>query len=312
MGTMNIRCAIEMATLLSWICPTVGQDVEVVCVERMYFRSQGNVKRCLEEQIRLHAGPCCEEFLMLWLTYWVEVYLHERADVKLGRHERLFLCSCIVLSHACGDYFQRLASCSVALLLAVPHSRDLVMPHLLLQLKYTVKQSFGGRWTARDEDVDWKDTVHAANDTIAVVVVATSISTAAHADDPLGVWHLVVAKTDSRGHFVGDGAGDDHNVRLAWGGSEDDTKTILIVAWHRAVHHLNAAACESEGQGPYGALSRPVGNLVERGEDVIDCVVRLRLRGQRSVGRETVPGGEETLGGRRFGIVTLVTLGAHL
>lgn len=127
--------------------------------------------------------------------------------------------------------------------LAIPHPRNLLLPHLFLQLKNAIKKSFGGGRAARDIDINRQNTVDTAKDTVAVVIVTPTISTAAHAYDPLGVWHLVVAKPDSRSHLVGDSTGDDHDVGLARGGAEDDAQAVLVVAWHGAVHHLDAAAC---------------------------------------------------------------------
>ncbi|RUS31512.1 hypothetical protein BC938DRAFT_477677 [Jimgerdemannia flammicorona] len=67
----------------------------------------------------------------------------------------------------------------------------------------------------------------------------------AHGNDPAGLWHLVVNLAERWGHLVCEGAGDDHDVGLAWGGAEDDAKTILVVARGGDVHHLDSAASEA-------------------------------------------------------------------
>jgi hypothetical protein len=97
------------------------------------------------------------------------------------------------------------------------------------------------------------------------VIVAAAVRTAAHADDPLWVWHLVVALAQGGCHFVCEGAGHDHDVGLARRGAEDDAQAVLVVAWHGDVHHFDAAAGEGECEGPEGALSAPIDELIELG-----------------------------------------------
>ena len=150
-------------------------------------------------------------------------------------------------------------------LLSVPHPRRLSPPNLLLQLKDAVEQRLS-RWRAPgDVNVNGNDPVDAPDDAVAVVVVPSSIGAAAHADDPFGVGHLVVALADGGGHLVADGAGDDHDVGLARGGPEDDAQAVLVVSRHGRVHHLDAAAGEGKGERPHGAVSRPRHELVDCG-----------------------------------------------
>jgi len=152
---------------------------------------------------------------------------------------------------------------TTASLLPMPHPRDLLSSHLLLQLENPIKQSLSGRRATGNIDVYGQDAVDATKNTVTVMVVAAPIGTAAHTDYPFGVWHLVVTQSNSRSHLVGDSAGNDHNVGLTRRGSKDDAQTVLVVSRHRAMHHLNAATCQGEGERPYGALSCPVGNLIE-------------------------------------------------
>lgn len=149
--------------------------------------------------------------------------------------------------------------------LPVPHSGDLGVPHLLLQLENAVHQSLCGRRAAGHVDIDRHDPVAASCDRVAVVVVASTVCAAAHGDDPARVGHLVVDLSQSGCHLVGEGAGDNHDVGLARRGTENDTETILVVAGCGQVHHLDGAAGKTEGHRPQRALSRPVGNLVECG-----------------------------------------------
>lgn len=152
-------------------------------------------------------------------------------------------------------------------LLAVPHPGDLGMPHLLLKLEDTKHEGLGGRRATRNVDIHRHDPVTAAGDAVRVVVVAAAVCARAHGDDPAGVGHLVVDLAQGGGHFVGEGAGHDHDVRLAGRGAENDAHAILVVAGGAEVHHLDGAAGEAEGHGPEGALAGPVCDLVERGSE---------------------------------------------
>lgn len=67
--------------------------------------------------------------------------------------------------------FTSVADC----LLAVPHSGDLGVSHLLLQLEDTEHEGFGGGRAAGDVDVDGDDAVTAAGDGVGVVVVTATV-----------------------------------------------------------------------------------------------------------------------------------------
>lgn len=95
------------------------------------------------------------------------------------------------------------------------------------------------------------------------MVVAAAVGARAHGDDPARLGHLVVDLAQGGGHLVGQGARDDHDVRLPRRGAEDDADAVLVVARRREVHHLDGAAGEAEGHGPEGGLPAPVDDLVE-------------------------------------------------
>jgi hypothetical protein len=139
------------------------------------------------------------------------------------------------------------------------------MSHLLLQLKNAIHQRLGRRRASRHVDIHRHDPVAASGDRVAVVVVTSAVCATAHGNDPPRLGHLVVDLSQSRGHLVGEGAGYNHDVGLARGGSENYTKTILVVAGGGEMHHFDGTAGESEGHGPEGALSCPVGDLIECG-----------------------------------------------
>lgn len=119
--------------------------------------------------------------------------------------------------------------------------------------------------TSRHVDIDRHNPVTASNDRVTVVVVATTVGTTAHADNPPGVGHLIINLAESRGHLVRQCTGDNHNIGLTRRSTENDSKTILIVTGGRKVHHLHGAACKTEGHRPQRALTSPIGNLIEGG-----------------------------------------------
>jgi hypothetical protein len=149
-------------------------------------------------------------------------------------------------------------------LLPVPHSCDLCVPHLLLQLEDTVHQRFR-RWRAsRNVNVHRHDPVAPSRDRVAVVVVSATICAATHRDDPPRVGHLVVHLPQRRSHLIGKGAGNNHYVGLPRRSAEDYTQSVLVVAGCGEMHHFDGAAGETESHRPERALSRPIGHLVER------------------------------------------------
>lgn len=148
---------------------------------------------------------------------------------------------------------------------SVPHSRNLSVAHLPLQLENTIHESLARRRAPRNVNIDGDDAVAATNNAVAVVVVAAAVCAAAHGDDPSGLGHLVVDLAQGGRHLVGEGAGDDHDVGLTGGGTEDDAQAILVVSWGGKVHHFDGAAGETESHGPEGGLTGPVGDDVERG-----------------------------------------------
>lgn len=139
------------------------------------------------------------------------------------------------------------------------------MSHLLLKLQNSIHERLTGRRTSRNVDIYRYDPVTAPNYRVRVMVVTSSVRTRSHRDNPSRVRHLVVNLTERRRHLVGKGSGNDHNIGLTWGGTENDTETILIVTGSGKVHHLNGTAGETEGHRPKGTLAGPVGDLIECG-----------------------------------------------
>lgn len=89
------------------------------------------------------------------------------------------------------------------------------MPHLLLQLENAIHQRLTRGRTAGHIDIDRHNPVTAPRHTVGIMVIAASIRTAAHGNDPSRIGHLIVDLAEGRRHFVGEGAGDNHDVGLA-------------------------------------------------------------------------------------------------
>src|SRR5215210_592436 len=82
-----------------------------------------------------------------------------------------------------------------------------------------------------------------------------------HRYDPLGLGHLPVEPGHPLCHLPREGAGDDHDVSLPWGGREGAGAETVVVG-HAGGHHLDGATREPELQGPQGVLPGPVEQLV--------------------------------------------------
>ena len=123
-------------------------------------------------------------------------------------------------------------------------------------------QRFSGWRAARNVYIYRDDSIHAAYHIIAIMIIASPVRACAHANHPFGVWHLVVALSDCRCHFIRYRSGNDHDVCLPRRGSEYDTKTILVVSRHRNVHHFDTATRQREGERPQRPLSGPIDDLI--------------------------------------------------
>ena len=152
---------------------------------------------------------------------------------------------------------------------SVPHSCDLGIPHLSLQLEDAVHESLAGRRASGHVNVHGDNSVAASDHAVAVVVVAAAVGAAAHGDDPAGFGHLIVDLAQRGSHLVGQGAGHDHDVGLTGGGSENDAEAILIVSRGGEVHHFDGAAGETKGHGPERGLTGPVSHDIERGSVIL-------------------------------------------
>src|ERR1700722_444061 len=138
---------------------------------------------------------------------------------------------------------------------------------LLLKLHDAVNQGLCCRRAAGHIDVHRHDAIATPHHRITVVIVAATVGAASHADHPARFRHLVVNLAECRRHLVGQRAGDDHHVRLAWRGARDDAKAIKVITWHIGMDHLDRAACQPKRHRPQAAGARPVHDLVHVGDD---------------------------------------------
>ena len=106
------------------------------------------------------------------------------------------------------------------MLLSIPYSCDLRLAHFPLQLEYTIHECFTSWWAARHIDINRYNPVAASNDAIAVMIVPPAICTAAHANNPFRIWHLVIYQPQRRGHLVGECSGNYQDIRLPRRSSE--------------------------------------------------------------------------------------------
>ena len=123
-------------------------------------------------------------------------------------------------------------------LFPIPHPRRLRMSNLLLQLKDTIQQRLRRRRTPRHINIHRNNPINTPHHTITIMIVPATIRATSHANHPSGLWHLIVALQNSRSHFIGDCACNDHDIRLARGCAKDDAESVLVVAGHGAMHHF--------------------------------------------------------------------------
>lgn len=95
------------------------------------------------------------------------------------------------------------------------------------------------------------------------MIISTTIRTASHADDPTWLRHLVINHPKSRRHLVGHGTRDNKNVDLSRRSAPYGTKTVNVVPRANQRHLFEGAAGKSKGQRIEGAMSGPVGELIE-------------------------------------------------
>ena len=155
---------------------------------------------------------------------------------------------------------------------------ELVLLDLALQLQQALEERLGARRAAGDVHVDRHDLVDAVDDVVAVVERPAAGGAGAHADDPLGLRHLVVEALEHRRHLLVDGAGHDHEVALARRGAEDlHAVAGDVVAREARREHLDGAAGEAVGEREDRVRARPAEDEVGGGGDDVGLAEVLEL-----------------------------------
>src|SRR5688572_28870491 len=133
-----------------------------------------------------------------------------------------------------------------------------------LQRHEGVHQRFRPRWAARNVNIHRNITIDALEHVVTLLERPTRNRACPHGDHVLWFGHLVVEAHNLRGHFFGDGAGNDHEVRLARRGPENfGTEAREIVTRHRRSDHFDGATGETELQWPDRVFAAPVVNVLD-------------------------------------------------
>lgn len=128
----------------------------------------------------------------------------------------------------------------------IPHSDCFCSPNLILQLENSVKQRLSSRRAAWHIYIHRNDPIHTSHDTVAVMVVSSTVCARPHTDHPLWVRYLIIALSESWSHLICESSSNNHDVGLARRRTKDNSQAILVIPRHRGMHHLYTAAGETE------------------------------------------------------------------
>jgi len=113
------------------------------------------------------------------------------------------------------------------------------------------------------------------------MIVATTISTTSHGNDPSRFRHLVINLPQCGCHFISQSPCHNDDISLTRGRSEDDAESVHVVPWSSDVHHFHSTTRQAEGERPNGALSSPVHKIVQSRHSILPptvCVLKGRVR----------------------------------
>merc|ERR550525_1351516 len=148
--------------------------------------------------------------------------------------------------------FRQFGSCSVPSL-ARMHSL-----HFLLELEETVHESLGSWRTARNVNIHGNNSVAASDHGVTVVIVASTVRTTTHTDDPSGLGHLVITLPEGRSHLICQSSSNNDDICLSWRCSEHNTISVHIISWGSNVHHLYGTTGQTKSERPQRTLSSPI------------------------------------------------------
>src|SRR5688500_2555995 len=113
----------------------------------------------------------------------------------------------------------------------------------VLELDNAVQQGFGSRRATGDIDIDRDDTVTSAHHRVGIMIVTAAIGAGAHGYHPARLGHLIVHLAESWCHFIAEGSGNNHDIRLPRTWTKHNSKAVKIVAGRACLHHFDSAAC---------------------------------------------------------------------
>ena len=147
---------------------------------------------------------------------------------------------------------------------------ELAVADLLVQRVDGVEQRLGAGRAPGRVHVDRHDLIDALHERV-VVEHAAAARAHAHADDPLGLHHLVVDLAQHRRHLLAHPAGHDHEVGLAGRGAERlHAEAGDVVVGAAGAHHLDGAARQPEGGRHHRHAAGPLHEVLElAGEEVV-------------------------------------------
>jgi hypothetical protein len=97
-------------------------------------------------------------------------------------------------------------------LLADPELSGLGPVDALLELEESIEKSLCSGRAARHIDVNWHHPVTTSDNSIAIMVIASSVGAAAHADHPFWLRHLIIDLSQCRCHLVCQGSCHNHHI----------------------------------------------------------------------------------------------------
>jgi len=156
---------------------------------------------------------------------------------------------------------------------SVPGLSTLHPLHFLLKLKEAIHECFSGGGAAGHIDVNRDNSVTAPDNSIGVVIIASTIGTATHAHHPTWLWHLIVDFSEGWGHLICESSRHNDNISLPRGGSEDNSIPVHIISGCSNVHHLHSTTCQPKSQRPQRAFPAPVNKVINSGKSPLHFVL---------------------------------------
>src|SRR3981189_2143122 len=139
--------------------------------------------------------------------------------------------------------------------------------NLFLELQNRVQERFRAGGTPWNVYIHWNNLITTLHDGV-IIEDAAGSGARAHGYDPLGLGHLFVEAANDGGNFWREAPGDDHQVGLTRGRTENfGAETSHVEARGGHGHHFDGAASQAETERPDGASAGPVHGFVELGKD---------------------------------------------